>query len=1068
MSLLKKLGLAPTEAILRRAALAAAADKPTEGKDVAVAKAATVGAPMARKASGDGAAFDAGKPMDAEKMDSADRDQADKLLPALAGRRKALADLSKKVEEGQAKVAKLLAAATPDKKKGLAESKLKLDAALTDIQAKLTQVVGDIEAIEDPHTSRQELVKILGRGDSKASMDEVTEVESALGMKGGPRNEVKQSTTTTSVKDGVGTVSKDEMSAKLGLDGLTVKKGQETERVWKDGAVKTSSETQVKVGPGGLAIDSKRTTEADFKGQTMKLEESESLELGKDGVKASETVKSTESDGSSTAVKKDSSVERGDGKLGLGKGKTVTTTDASGDALTKGAKGGAGMVAGKDGMGAYAQGQGEVGTQRKSGAYTGAVGGLHGNVTCNIGDPKGEPPLYPLTLVASLGADITLKAGKAKQGAPGKAGVEVKLGAEVVMTVEHQLDETQLAAYVESLKSASKGGKVAGTALELRVIQAGITQGWPVAQALWKGKGAPLSKEMIQQLQRAGDSVTLQTTTTQGGKVAGDFKAVSIEAGAEQTVDHKTKATRNTDGDLDVETDAAETTKVSGKVGVSYGLVGGSAGKSHTVKTSFGFEITVDVKKDADGKALAELQALATNGTEAQYDDFIQRRKDRITVKGRKKGKAEADSDSVGLSVGGAEASIGLQSGVAEQVKTDGQGKLVESTVVGSAGSGGGIKLGDVVIGDSGSDEAVAQRSGDGDATLDLTHTKKQTSFSKLGKALKSKLPFMGEDKPKDGEKPAKPKGLLSAAAGGDKGETETESTDIYGIQLSKADLVKIGKIAFTESVWTQAPVRRQEYFDWKKVGKTIREAGGAAGVVADELAKFVGGDKINRLEVLNRLIRPPGQVAIGKAFEFPESLKGKKAEYVKLIDKACEEDVRKLATSEGPQRAGELGKQLFDKVEALRQAWAGATDFSKEGVRAEMLSAIAHRKTALTEAMREVAGKTSDADKKQAALEAFGRLNRECAGYRMKQDELFAKVNDLIGSRQFIAMVDRSDAEAPMRALSDMYAIWKRDMAEAIALAKANDIPEQRYKDNQPNQKEWEKLKKACMMSNY
>ena len=519
MSLLKALGLQPTQAMLHKAALAAAAAKPTEAKDISVDKSVPVGAPLARKASASDAALDPGKTVDAERVASAERDHADKLLPELAARRKALADLSRKVEDGQAKVVKLLAAASPDKKKGLEEAGKKLDAALSDTQAKLTRVLADIEAIEDPLTRREELVKVLARGGSKAQLGEITEVEAALGAKGGALNEIKQATTTTSVKGGVGEIHKDEVSAKVGLDGVTAKKGEQTERVWKDGSVKTSNETQVKVGPGGLAVDQTRSTEAEFKGKSAKLEESNSFEVGKEGVKRTQSVKSTLSDGSSREEKRSSGLERGEGQLGLGKGKTVTTTDAAGQVLTKGAKGSGGLVAGDDGLGAYGKAQGEIGTQRKQGFYTGAVAGLHGNVVCKVGEPMGG--LYPLSLVVSLGADISLKSGVAKKGASGRAGVEIKLGAEVVMTAVHQLDETQLAAYVESLKAASGGGKIAGTELELRVIQAGVAQGWPVAQALWKGGGKPLSKDMVEQLKRAGDSVTVQTTSTKGGKVSG-------------------------------------------------------------------------------------------------------------------------------------------------------------------------------------------------------------------------------------------------------------------------------------------------------------------------------------------------------------------------------------------------------------------------------------------------------------------------------------------------------------------------------------------------------------------
>ena len=126
------------------------------------------------------------------------------------------------------------------------------------------------------------------------------------------------------------------------------------------------------------------------------------------------------------------------------------------------------------------------------------------------------------------------------------------------------------------------------------------------------------------------------------------------------------------------------------------------------------------------------------------------------------RGTDETDSNTVGLSVGGVDAEIGLSNRVKKTTKTGKGGKLEETKVVGSAGAGGSIGVGDTRIGDSVENVADATIDGQGNANVKLTKTKKATDWSKLAKA---KLPFMGDDKGEDGKKkPAK-----GAAGDGDR-----------------------------------------------------------------------------------------------------------------------------------------------------------------------------------------------------------------------------------------------------------------------------------------------------------
>ena len=380
--------------------------------------------------------------------------------------------------------------------------------------------------------------------------------------------------------------------------------------------------------------------------------------------------------------------------------------------------------------------------------------------------------------------------------------------------------------------------------------------------------------------------------------------------------------------------------------------------------------------------------------------------------------------------------------------------------MVGTAGGGGSIGVGSMSIGDSVADAATSERDGEGNASLDLSRTRSGTDFDKVAKVVKGKIPFAGSDKGKEG--------ALSKAAGGAK-EAETQSQDVAGIKLSNKDLDRIGKIACGDwSRWRSAVGRYQEIADWDSAGKAIQAAGGERGVVADELARFIGRDKIHRLEMVQHFIRPGGDVSAGRGYEFPESLKALRADYDKLVVAPSEQQIAQVAAKEGAAKAGEAGKKIFDALEKLLQAFTSAKDFAQPAIKAEMLSAITSRKGLVLAAMRKNAGKSSDQDDKAAAKEEYARLLKECVQYEAIQDGLFEKIKDLLGDRATILVAngDFAKASAHIKQIADLVAVWSGDYKKAVALAKTIEMPESHYARFQPNLAEFKRLKKACLIS--
>ena len=170
------------------------------------------------------------------------------------------------------------------------------------------------------------------------------------------------------------------------------------------------------------------------------------------------------------------------------------------------------MKAGKDGYGAFTETTAGLADTKESGRYSKGTLNFGGNVTCNIGDPDGEPPLYPLTLKVEFAATLGAGVGHDKKAAPGKpkaaakGSLDVKASAAETMMIEHHLSAKELADLCGRARRRGQGRQGRGDLQELTIIAAGISQSWEVAKQMYAGGlGAWVGKA-------AGDKTTLGRT----------------------------------------------------------------------------------------------------------------------------------------------------------------------------------------------------------------------------------------------------------------------------------------------------------------------------------------------------------------------------------------------------------------------------------------------------------------------------------------------------------------------------------------------------------------------------
>jgi len=980
------------------------------------------------------------------------RAAAAKLRARIEEERKRAAAEWKQLQAAQLNLQERLAAAQGEEKSKLEALQKQLEPKAADAKKTFDRAVADLEAIDSPATKQEQLVALLARRGAKGSAAEHVEVD-VKGLDPNKRSLNKDATTTISSYDnGKGVIDKVHDQRHVGVDGVSQSHAETHETHSEAGVRRVGSETNTHVSTDGHVSHTEKSSD-EFEtadGRKAKIEHAKSVEASSHGVSQSKTTTTTHLDGSGTATTANIGAERGDGRAGLAFGGSRTDTDAAEHATTGSGKGSAGMIAGKDGLGAYGGGEGGVKTKNGNGFNTGAVAGLNANIVCRIGDPTGTPPRYPLYIKVNLGASLTLSAGKAKEGSDRSFSVTAKGSETVYLEEKRMLSEHEAADYVTALKVASDGGTVPATYKELTIVCAGVKQGWAVAQQMWKAGGKPLSKEMVDALTHAGDSTEVGGSTTGEIGVSAQAKGIGFQASESDTRDHSTRATRNDKGTLDIDAKAGHTQESARNASVAPGPIGMTGGTKHTVRTTLGFTIVIDPKDDPDGKVIA---ALGQCSKDADYESFVVTYKAKITVIDRTDGKATSDSTTAGLTVGGKKVmEIGTHQGIATSRTVDGQGHEKHRETVGTAGAGGTIGS----LGDSQSDEASARSDDQGNSSLDLAQTKDGTDYGNAARQLAGKMPLVGRLVGAGKKKPVA--GALTAAAGGAE-EDDSKTQDVAGIKLTTKDLKRIGQIACTDrSRWNGAPHRYQENKDWAKAGDAIVASNGAPDVVAEQLAQFVGGDRIERMNMVLLFIRGGNNIDMGTGFEFPDSLKDKRADYKRLIEDPFEPTLAAIAQA-APQMAAAQAHMLSTQIEPLYQAFYGCHDFANPSYKAEMLAAIVKRKNALEDAARQYGGPGSAEDDKKAAADRIKRTRDSFLDYASSEHDLFQKLEDLKGGYEDFVTRDHDEISSCLRQLDAVHARWNRDFDAAVKQAPPGTYDQDIFRPNKAELDRWKKL---------
>ena len=959
------------------------------------------------------------------------RAEALKVRAAIEARRKETADLLLRMQKAEPVLKARLDAASGDEKKKLAEQQALLSRKMADAERSLKRAQADLDAIDNPGSKREELLAILARQKAAGKVAEKTEITSP-GLDPSKQGKLNKDATktTTSYADGKAKTEKVHEQQKVGLGGYSKTQSRDQEVTDGKTTARSSDEKKTQVSlTGKVTKEEKKSSEIELAdGSKAGVERSKSQELSSKGASKTETVKQTNFDGSSNTVTKKQGIEREDGKVTANKSESVTKTNKSGTSVTtdKGASGG--FVSGKDGSGVQGKVSGGKSVTNKQGLQAGVVGGLHANVMCKVGEPKGEPKMYPVTVTVSFGASLAVSGGAGKkEGSKVSGSVELKGGEERTMSVTHHFTEAELGDYTKAMQAASKG-VVAGKHDEFKIIAMGVKKNWDEARKLWKPGSQDLSKATTDGLKRTGDSIQVGKTSTRGGGVKGQVAGVGGGYGVTDTNTESTTVTRNEQGGLDVDAKQEQGREKTGSVSMQAGVAGLEVGKTHVHKTRFGYSISIDPKMDPDGKIL---EALSYCKTEQHYDLFLLTHKGKVKVLGKSKGRTDGQSTQVGASVGKVKLEMSTNKSVDEDVTVDDAGKVTNQMTVGRAGAGG--KLGGRA--DSSQDEAVAQTDGQGNSNLTLTTTTKQNYGSRA----------------KEREKQKK-------SSGGKVSDEDKETKDVSGLGLSTADLKRLGDSAMRSlPFWDDQYRRTDEKQDWKKAGRVIVAGGGSASAVAHALAKFVGGDEVERMKTVMHLVRGGYRQNMGKAFEFPDSIRDIRDDYDLVSDDKLDKKMNAYANKNGDPAAVKECKRLLAIVDRIQPRVEGCKDFSNTATKTEMMSELLKCRTMLNRGVEGFAGKLKPEDDPKVLATEGDRLMKLCNAYGVEQANLVSKLED----QDAITVSERSEGKKLIKQLDNMQQRWWNDwhrLKDNYAKRKIA-LPEFPYARNIPQIKPFEAL---------
>ncbi|MFO0750537.1 MAG: hypothetical protein U1F43_33440 [Myxococcota bacterium] len=906
----------------------------------------------------------------------------------------------------------------------------RLDDRVQEIDGQLATVDGEAkESLEAEKRDLEKKAKVAWReGDQArkdadtlesgaASMKELNDVNARRGSKGDAGREEPTTTTRRSASAEKGLVSEtttesnrrtsegasrtdaSTTTTEIGLTGGSVARSDSQTEVKGEATRKKTDTTkdEVDLAKGNYARTTTRRDETAVADKKSGTSTAQTTTVGVGGASYSktDTTFSGKDGKDSVARTTTGGVTRGDGKLGtsttVSEKKTQGEAESSVSSTTN-----KGLIAGKDGVGGYANKETSASKKTASGLECSGKAAAGGRASYNIVKiPGSSPPAYriqtSITLDASLSASAGGSKGDPKSDKPsGSFALRGDLSASITASFGAKLDEEATAAWKEQL-AAAEGGAGSGRQ-EHQIIATGVTQGWGAARDLYERM-------------RGGGGVTANLKDGESAAIKVDGKAgVGIDAsgkgyGASIGVSGGYGKTTSVEGEVQRNGDTTTTTlkvsdgtEASGSIKVGSGPASFKLGGKTTQSSGTGYKF--NIKDDTPG-ADALRAELETLHTQAEIEAFAKAHPELVSE--RTKTKGQGTETSQGIAVGPADATLTSGGSTNEEHveaydPETGTYKKVSDTYSGESHVGGKVKLGPVELGSNRKEELTSTVR----TVKDEAGNDKQVATGDLKDDRSESSPDVAGSVEGLTDKP------LGKLFGSDPLLKQEEKKDVSGVFLSDADFERIMQLAKDPHAWKKGFSRVANGDDWEACRREVLAAGNDKELVAKALAKFMGGGQHDRTVNVKELIGADVGGGGGR-YELPDGLADLKGTYLRLVVNDPRPGIQSLASQGKVPEAAEQADTAAREVESMfNRVNAHGAEFKDGNIHAEMLGRMGKRQVELQNLATQLRATASGKNVSQDALDKVGAVRKYnmdldlCRSYSETEDRLFAKLGEL------------------------------------------------------------------------
>jgi hypothetical protein len=187
------------------------------------------------------------------------------------------------------------------------------------------------------------------------------------------------------------------------------------------------------------------------------------------------------------------------------------------------------------------------------------------------------------------------------------------------------------------------------------------------------------------------------------------------------------------------------------------------------------------------------------------------------------------------------------------------------------------------------------------------------------------------------------------------------------------------------------------------------------------------------------------GRRNMGKAYEFPDRLRGIRDDYDTVTDDALPKKMHALAKKKGEPAAAEECRRLLVIADRIYPQIVSCDDFSSRDVKTEMMKEVTGCRAMINRGILSYSGK-NPADDPNVLIEEGGKLFMLCQRFGAEEVALVAQMEEIEDDPKRIKIDEKYAGRKLLRQLEAMHQRWRPSfdqLRENYAKRKMPPLPE-------------------------